>query len=358
MKKEIYDLRLENIVSELSGLRKIDLEKLAEQVTNMLMDNSRQDLSVFSLAHENTTLACCKCGSVRLAKFGKDAKGNQRYQCKDCKATRSAISNSVFVGSHKDAEQWKKFILYTLEGRSLNYCAEHCKISEKTAFTWRHKIFNALSSEQFSNAFSGLIEIDETFVNVSFKGNHSKSKNFKMPRPAYKRGSDNKSRKASDKACIVCATERNKGFSGVVTHRGALNSSILSDVFDNRITNDSIVITDESTALRKYFSKKPYVHMSMGSSVTGSTFKTVPVVNGPYHTNNINSLHQRFRSFLRQYHGVSTKHLNGYVAMFIWLENEKTKLAESTDLLVNHLINNPTRMTYNQVSGISLPPVF
>lgn len=356
MKKEIYDLRLDNIVSELSGLRRADLEKLAEQVSAILMGNKQQDLSVYSFSND-AVLTCHKCGSVHLAKHGKDARGKQRYKCKDCNATRTANSANIFSGSHKDAEQWKKFIMFTLEGRNLRYCAEQCRISLPTSFNWRHKILSALTSKQFSDTFNGLVEIDEAFVNVSFKGNHSKSKKFAMPRPAYQRGSDNKNRNASERACVVCAAERNKGFSGVVTHRGALNHSILSAVFDNHITDDTIVLTDESTALKKYFGSKPYVHMPLGTTINEVTQKNVPIVKGPYHINNINSLHQRFRSFLKQYNGVSTKHLNGYVALFIWLENEGKKLNTSTAHLIDHLIANPTRMTNRQILDIPMPPV-
>ncbi len=356
MKKEIYDLRFENIVSELAGLRKTDLEKLAQQVSTLLTGNKQLDLSVYGLS-SNDVHICHKCGSVKLAKHGCDARGNQRYKCKDCGSTRTAMSANIFSGSHKDAEQWKKFILFTLEGRSLRYCAEHCKISLPTSFNWRHKILSALTSEQFAEVFNGLVEIDEAFVNVSYKGNHSKSKKFTMPRPAYKRGSDNKTRKASEKACVVCAAERNKGFSGVVTHRGALNHSILSEVFDNHITDDTIILTDESTALKKYFSTKPYAHMPLGTTINETAEKNVPVVKGPYHINNINSLHQRFRDFLRQYNGVSTKHLNGYVALFIWLENERKREKNTPNHLVKYLISNPTRMTNEQVSNVAMPPV-
>ena len=34
----------------------------------------------------------------------------------------------------------------------------------------------------------GIIEADETFFAISYKGNHSKSKTFAMPRKAHKRG--------------------------------------------------------------------------------------------------------------------------------------------------------------------------
>ena len=47
-----------------------------------------------------------------------------------------------------------------------------------TAFTWRHKILDTLSELQEKTYLTGIVEADETFFNVSFKGNHSISRNF------------------------------------------------------------------------------------------------------------------------------------------------------------------------------------
>lgn len=344
MKKQIYDLRLENIVSGLAGLRKSDLEKLAEQVCSMLSKTAEQDRSVYSLKTIDKKPPCSECGSVAVIKYGKDSAGHQRYCCKDCNCTFTAISSTIFSGTQKDAGQWKDFILYTLEGRSLTYCAEMCHISVPTSFAWRHKLMNALSSQQFSKRFAGLVEIDEMFVNVSYKGNHKHSKKFTMPRPAYKRGSDNRSRFPKDKACVLCATERNKGFSGVVTHRGTLNSNILSQVFDQHISDDTLVITDESKPLNKYFQSKPYAHIAVPSAE-----KEKKAGSSTYHINNVNALHGRFRAFLRQYKGVSTKHLNNYLALFLWIENNIERTHISTDSTLQIALNTPAHITHKEI---------
>lgn len=355
MGKQIYDLRLNNIVSELSGLRRTDLETLAQQLCVMLSEPSEPDTSVYSLNRSTTKPTCKKCGSLSVSKYGKTAKGHQRYRCLDCGSVFTSISDTLFSGSQKDAKQWSDFIFYTLEGRSLRFCAEKCNISLPTSFAWRHKLLNALTSQQFSNNLTGLVEVDEMFVNVSYKGNHKLSKNFTMPRPAYKRGTDNHSRYPRDKACVLCVAERNSNFSGIVTHRGPLTTAILSQVFDGRISNDTVVITDESKALNKYFQPQTYAHIAVAASVTGSIFKTVPVVKGTYHINNINALHSRFRDFLRQFNGVSTKHLNSYLSLFLWLENKTEKNNLSADDTIHFALNNSTHMTYKEVTALPMP---
>lgn len=50
------------------------------------------------------------------------------------------------------------------------------------------KILDALRLYIGTGHVSGLVEADETFFRLSYKGNHSKSKGFTMPRKPYLRG--------------------------------------------------------------------------------------------------------------------------------------------------------------------------
>ena len=56
-----------------------------------------------------------------------------------------------------------------------------------TAFTWRHKILDTLRELTEKVYLTGIVEADETFFNVSFKGNHKRSHDFTMPRKAHTR---------------------------------------------------------------------------------------------------------------------------------------------------------------------------
>lgn len=55
----------------------------------------------------------------------------------------------------------------------------------------------------------GVVEMDETFVAESFKGNHKKS-GFSMPRKIHKRGKEIKKRGISnEQICVATAIDRN-----------------------------------------------------------------------------------------------------------------------------------------------------
>ena len=56
----------------------------------------------------------------------------------------------------------------------------------------------------------GLVEADECYLRYSYKGNHSKSKRFTMPRPARKRGGESVGKRglSSEQVCIGTALDR------------------------------------------------------------------------------------------------------------------------------------------------------
>jgi hypothetical protein len=49
-----------------------------------------------------------------------------------------------------------------------------------TAFAWRHKILDTLSELTEKTYLTGVVEADETFFNVSFKGNHKRSQDLSV----------------------------------------------------------------------------------------------------------------------------------------------------------------------------------
>ena len=65
---------------------------------------------------------------------------------------------------------------------------------------------DALQNMADDVTLDGIIEADETFFAISYKGNHSKSKTFAMPRKAHKRGHSTHIRGLSqEKVCVPCA---------------------------------------------------------------------------------------------------------------------------------------------------------
>ena len=319
------------IFRQLSCMSETELMHVSGQIMELISNTkytSTATIDTYIKELDNYKEPVCKtCGSHEIVKYGKDRNGNQRYICRDCGKTFTLSTDTVITNTKKPILTWKNFIISTIKGLSLAKSAEACDISVPTAFAWRHKIFHAMNLPQAEVVFDGVVEMDETFINVSYKGNHKNSKTFTMPRQSFRRGTDNHPKSQDDRACVFCAVERGKRVWGAVPFCGLINVDRLTSLLDHRINDDTIVITDESHVFKRYLQDNQITNIHLkGAKGSGAT-KVPPCTQGAYHLNNINSLHHRLRNFLLRYNGVSTKYLNNYVAFFVWMENNKKKQA-------------------------------
>lgn len=277
------------------------------------------------------TEKCRACGSEHIVKFGRDKNGKQRYKCKSCGTTFTSTSHSAMSHTRHSEHIWETYIQLLLKGASLRECAYRCGISVRTAFIWRHKILSTLQMDQDNRVMAGIVEADEMFVPVSYKGNHTKSRSFIMPRKSYKRGTDNRSNTVP-KACVMYAVERNGQNYGEVLGLGQPTIKMVTHAFSERIAPDSIMLSDRIHAMKSFFDKKADIELiQLQSTTTGSHCGGRPEIRGIYHIQTVNNLHKRFRDFLRGYLGVATKYLNNYVNLFIWIENHKLQEATLED---------------------------
>lgn len=311
---------LTDILAATETLSAEDLRALSERILGLLNISDNNDPG------PSKCTCCRRCESSQIVKYGRDKNGKQRYRCKACNTIFYNDSFSVASRTRHDPETWRKYVEMLLNRASLKECALACKISVQTAFTWRHKILNALQHDQDNRVLGGIIEADETFFSISYKGNHTRSKDFSMPREAYKRGSDNRSNKAP-KACVMCAIERNGQSYSEVLGVGQPNIKMVSHAFENRVASGSIMLADRALAMKSYFDKKDDIDLiRLKSNVNGRKGrhdKGKPEVRGIYHIQTVNNLHKRLHDFLRGYLGVSTKYLNHYINLLIWIENHK-----------------------------------
>lgn len=280
---------------------------------------------------------CRKCGADQIVKFGKDKNGKQRYKCKCCGSTFTETSFSAISRTRHSEIVWETYIHLLLKGASLEECAFQCGISTRTAFIWRHKILNTLQNDQDNRIMAGIIEADEKYYSLSFKGNHKKSKHFTMPREALKRGTDNRSNKLP-KACVMCAVERNGQSYGEVLGVGQSTTKMVTHAFEQRIVPESIMLSDGGKAISNYLSKKENIeHITLKSSMSGSHKGGDPEIRGIYHIQTVNNFHKRLDDFLRPYNGVSTKYLNHYISLYVWIENHKKMEAELGNSLLKYI---------------------
>lgn len=133
------------------------------------------------VAERHTAQADCPhCASPAFVRFGTSG-GTQRYRCKACHKTFTALTGTP-VARLRGKEQLLANGECMAEGLSVRKTAVRLNMSIRKAFRWRHK-FLALLSPQRPSGMTGVVEADETFFDLSFKGQRKG-----LPRAPKKRG--------------------------------------------------------------------------------------------------------------------------------------------------------------------------
>lgn len=262
---------------------------------------------------------CPICGCVHVVRNGHRKDGTQRYICRSCSKSFVITTNSIVSGTRKDFSVWEQYIDCMMNGLSIRKTAMACNIHRNTAFLWRHKILDALQNMAESITLDGIIEADETFFAISYKGNHNKSKTFTMPRKAHKRGHSTHLRGLShEKVCIPCAVNRNGLSIAKVTNTGRVSTKDLHNLYDGRIESKSTLVTDKMNSYARFATKNDIELIQLK---TGKTKK------GIYNIQHINNYHSQLKKFMLGFNGVATKYLNNYL---VW--NNLVNYAKETDI--------------------------
>ena len=109
-----------------------------------------------------------------------------------------------------------------------------------------------------------------------------------------------------EKVCVPCAVNRNGLSIAKITNLGKVGSKDIHNAFDNRISANSILCTDDTRA---------YNDFANTNSLELIKLKTGKSKLGIYHIQHINSFHSILKNWIRRFHGVATKYLNNYL---IW----------------------------------------
>ena len=129
----------------LKNLSTISLEELLIEVKEILDIKNKTTLANNEIARENINITSCpNCNGTSFKKNG-TAKGAQRYLCYECNKTFGLTNNTFIYSSNLTYEQWSKFIVCELEGKSLRNSAQCIGASTTTCFAMRHKLYGAIS---------------------------------------------------------------------------------------------------------------------------------------------------------------------------------------------------------------------
>ena len=286
-----------------------------------------------------------KASDGHISKSGFNKGGVQRFVCKKCGRIFVATTNTAFAHTRKSADVWRKFVELTLTGRSLAYCSQRCDISIQTAFTWRHKVLDAirtyLQRTLQKEQLSGRIEIDEMFLPLNYKGNHVKGAigtrrirprgaDNGLPRRSFKRGTDNKPKSNKERACVFCMVGNcNQSFYGAVPGVGAMLPNMLDATLAKVVDKDSsVILADQYKVTRDYLETNKYLYITLAANTSDNPHDHKAEIQGENHLQHVNAMHRLIRLFLKPYLGVSSKYLENYVSLYVWIRSLRAKQEE------------------------------
>ncbi|WP_187834310.1 IS1595 family transposase [Helicobacter pylori] len=269
---------------------------------------------------------CPHCKSTSFVKNGKKD-NRQRFSCKACSKTFTYTNNTILFSTKKDIKVWKRFIHCMVEKYSLKKTAQICNIDITTAFYWRHKILDTLQDIQNGVKLDGIVEADETYFPLSFKGHH---RNFKLPRLSKKRGTQAAKRGLSkEQVCVTSGVNLNGKSIAKVSNLGKLKIKDLEKVLTNKVSKGSIFVTDSFKAYLKLANDMELSHIR----IPKKRYRL-----GSFNIQTINSYHSHLKDMIKhKFKGVATKYLDNYLVYHNFVNFAKESYKET--ILLEHIQN-------------------
>lgn len=250
-----------------------------------------------------------KNSSEHLVKYGKSSSGCQRYLNKQTGKTQSDTSSSIVKYTKKSYEQWSKFIKFMLYGLTLKAIALEVGISKTTAFSWRHKIIEAIKDYQAVVQLSGEIQADETYFLLNMKGPWKKKA---MPRSPKKKGGSGIYRGVSnEQVCVLVAIDENDQILTKIVGQGNPLKEKLSEALQGKVKQGCHFTTD---------SKSAYRDIAKDLECTIAQIPSGSYVKNEHSLSTINQYHSELKTWFKRFRGVSTKHLENYLMWFRFMK--------------------------------------
>ena len=296
------------IQSILAEIRQLPLQDQARLKDELYASNETSvDLdAVLTSTKFSQGRRCPHCGGDHVHKNGHRKDGSQKYRCVKCGKNFMITTNTIFQGTRKSLSTWNKYLNCMEAAKSLKETEQECDISHGTAFTWRHKLLDAMRKSGDDIKLVGIVEADEKYMPISYKGNarHFQENNDRRPR---KRGSEAvKQGLSNDLVCVPCAVDNAGHCSAQIAKTGKCSSKAISKAFEGKIVPQAVLCSDGDKSYKSFakVNDNILVQIKAGKkSIKG------------YNIQRVNNYHSQLETFMRRFNGVSSKYLNNYL---IW----------------------------------------
>ena len=290
-----------DISSQLTHLTSYQKERLYREILDFIQFNE------FVLNEVIGICPVCGIKDPRIIKKG-FLNEKQRLQCKECGHKFVVTRGKLRYNSQQSNDAWATVILDTLNAISLEDTAATLDRCIPTVFNMRHKFLLLLEQLlcEKETLMEGIVEIDETYVPDCYKGIQRTD-----GRKARKHGERAEKRGLSDeKLCIFMGTNRTGMEIAQCVNRARPSSQEVLSVFSSTIKDKSMLINDGLFSNYELIKQK---HLT--SMVVGDHHEFTEVI----HLNTVNNMHSGFKDLYRYYRGVSSKYLNRYLSLYVFI---------------------------------------
>ena len=316
---------MSGITKELDILKQL-FENLSETDKQAFLTSVSPKEQVKRVIEPRKITNCPHCQSTHFVKNGKDC-GNQRYLCRDCKKSFVEQTGTILYGTQKDIEVWEKYIHCMIEKYPLRKCAAICGISLDTTIVRRKKNLDARQNMMNEVELDGVVQADETYSTVSYKGNH---KSFKLPRPSHKRGTRATKRGISkEQVCVPCGINLDGKSVARISNLGKPSLKDLQKVLNGRVAKDSLFVT---------YSLRPYQKLLLDMNLSHMRIPRGKRTVGTFNIQTINSYHSLLKNMIvHRFKGVATKYLNNYLVYHNFVNFAKDTVTNKETILLDYI---------------------
>lgn len=312
--------KVEEAIELLKGLSEEEKNELLEKLVGIDKKENQSKEEYLTEKRFSDGVECPHCGGKQVQRNGK-ARGYQQYICVGCRKYFSATTNTIISCTKLPLEKWRKYVECMMLNLSIRKAAEICGINRNTSFLWRHKILDALQNMEKEVKLGGIVEGDETFFPLSYKGSHA------LPEGRISRRHGKKIHVrglSKEQVCVPCAVNR-KGLSiARVTNLGKVKEADLEKAFSGRIEEGSTFCSDGAPQ---------YVGFASRNHIDLLQFKEKEGRHGVYNIQHINNYHSLLKNFIRKFKGVSTKYLPNYLVWNNFENYAKESFVEKSRIL-------------------------
>jgi transposase-like protein len=242
---------------------------------------------------------CPHCQGTKLVRNG-HADGLQRYKCRGCARSFNALSATP-LARLRLKDKWLQQADALCQGLIVRLAAEQLQVSPSTAFRWRHR-FLKLAQQAKPGSLSGVVEVDETYQLRSFKGQAVPART-----PRQRGGKASTRGMSREHVPLLVARDRSGATTDFVLPADTVVE--VSAVLQPVVAIDAILCTDGSPMLATVARVLKLAHEALN-------LKAGIRVRGPWHIQNVNAYHGRFKGWLRRFRGVATSYLSSYLGWF------------------------------------------